>query len=119
MDFSPDRDDNLKGFYPRNLGISFGLLRSQDNVFGTVSHYGCIQIYDVMKYGPAKQAGLRKGDIIIEVGGTPVPKLPGAEKDTMTAFSMFLKTWQTGKVLHIKVAREGKEHDLYLDMSLV
>jgi predicted metalloprotease with PDZ domain len=116
MDFRVDPDDNLKGHHPIKLGVSFGHPRSQDNVFGTVSHQGCIQIYDVMNYGPAKQAGMRKWDIIIEVGGIPIQKLPGADKDPVCAFSQYLKSRQAGKFLHVRVIREDKELDLYLDL---
>ena len=116
MDFSPDRDDNLKGFYPRNLGFLFGQPRMQGNVFGTASHYGCIQVYDVMKYGPAKQAGLKKGDIVIEIGGTPVPKLPGADKDPVSALSLYLQAQAPGSVLHMLVLREGKEVPLHVQL---
>ncbi len=90
MDFSPGDDNNLKGKFPRKLGVALGLPRSKDPLFSPFQHYGCVQVYEVYKKGPALRAGMRDGDIIIEVGGTSVPKLPEACKDPVVALIKYI-----------------------------
>lgn len=116
MDFSPGDDNNLKGKFPRKLGVALGLPRSKDPLFSPVQYYGCVQVYKIYFTGPASRAGMREGDIIIEVAGNPVSKLPDAGKDSVLALIRYIQKQTPGSVLPILVAREGKEVHLYLEL---
>ncbi len=116
MDFSPSDDNNLKGKFPRKLGVALGLPRSKDPLFSAHQHYGCVQVYKIYSTGPASRAGMREGDIIIEVGGNPVSKLPDAGSDSVVALIRYIQTQTPGSVLHMLVVREEKEVHLHVEL---
>lgn len=116
MDFRQSDDNNLKGKFPRKLGIALGLPRSKDPLFSPTQYNGYVQVYEVYAGGPATRAGMRKGDIILDVGGTPVPKLDDAGKDPVSAVVSFLGSQKPGQVLHILVARDDKKVHLHVEL---
>jgi len=66
-------------------------------------------VIEPMPGSPALRAGLRPGDVILEVGGKPVDGLDG------DAVAKLLKG-PRGTVVHVKVSREG--YDKPLDFSI-
>jgi membrane-associated protease RseP (regulator of RpoE activity) len=63
-----------------------------------------VRVDDVSAGGPAEKAGLKKGDIIIEIAGKAVANVNGY----MTA----LQTQKSGVTLEVKLLRDGKEMKL-------
>jgi hypothetical protein len=60
-----------------------------------------VRIDDVSVGGPAENAGLKKGDVIVEIAGKAVPNVNGY----MTALQM----QKAGVTLEVKILRDGKE----------
>jgi S1-C subfamily serine protease len=58
---------------------------------------------------PAEKAGLRPGDVIVEVDGEPAPSV-----DTLIVKTLQMKA---GDVIHLKYEREGVSHTTDLTLS--
>jgi S1-C subfamily serine protease len=54
--------------------------------------------------GPADQAGLKKGDVIIEIAGKAVPNVNG--------YMAVLQTQKSGATVAVKILRDSKEMQL-------
>jgi C-terminal processing protease CtpA/Prc len=115
MDFTPSDDNNLKGKHPRRLGFAISHCSARTPHFDFNKHYGCAQVLDVYRGTPAQRAGLRVGDIIVEVEGIPVTKLHGSGLEPMQAVINAIKESNAG-VVDITVSREGKTVHVYLEL---
>jgi serine protease Do len=62
-----------------------------------------LQVGPVVPGGPAEQAGLRPGDVLLEVDGEKVE-----------TWELLLGKTRAGASLRLRIRREGKEHDLTL-----
>jgi serine protease Do len=60
------------------------------------------QVTDVVPGGPAQQAGLQSGDVVLAVNGVPVKSNIEMTREVAKA--------QAGDVIHLDVFRNGKEH---------
>lgn len=83
------------------LGVSIqGMTEELAKSFGLSQGRGAL-VADVVPDGPAEQAGLKRGDVIVEFDGHPVPsanELPRLVAET-----------PVGKEVPIKILRDGKE----------
>ena len=116
MDFSTSDDNNLKGKFPRKLGVALGLPHSKDPLFSSTLYYGCVQVYEVYGGGPAARAGMRKEDIVFEISGIPVPKLPDAGKDPVVALINYIRAQTAESVLHMLIMRDSKEVHIHIEL---
>ncbi|MDZ7816888.1 MAG: PDZ domain-containing protein [Planctomycetota bacterium] len=70
--------------------------------------YGCL-ITDVLKDGPADRAGVKAGDIVLEVNGKKV-------RDHI-AFYNLIYFHRPGEMITLKILRDGKEIELTVSVS--
>jgi putative serine protease PepD len=59
--------------------------------------------------GPAQEAGLRPGDVIVEINGEPAESVDALVVKTLTM--------KAGKVVHLKYERQGATHTAELTLS--
>ncbi|KUK32524.1 MAG: SpoIVB sporulation stage IV peptidase [Thermoanaerobacterales bacterium 50_218] len=86
-------------------GHSIGVLLQRQGVF--VVGYAAISSSDGKKYCPAKEAGIEPGDLILEVGGTPV------HSDTQVSL-LIDQLAKKKEVLEFKVKHQGKVHCIFI-----
>ena len=105
MYFDKNESENfsitLDGSYQ---GVGVQVLKNEED--------GNILITSVFKNSPAEIAGLKAGDIIIEIDGESVSKYSAEE------FSQKVKNGQT-EIFKLKILREHQEIDVVLKKSLV
>lgn len=111
MDFEPS-EINCERPTKKTLGVHLSLVSTRNNVFGQRDIYGCVQILKVLPSSAASRAELRPGDIIVEVDGIPVPKLPGAGKDTVSAFVKYWSSLDDVEIVKLVLVRNKSEHEL-------
>ena len=70
-----------------------------------------VVIQETIDRSPARAAGLRKGDILLAVGGTAVEDLPGAVN--------LVRKSKPGDEVILRVRRDGKEVDAKLKPNLI
>jgi len=76
--------------------------------FNVTSTEGVL-ITDVQENSPAKEAGLERGDIVVEYDGKPI-------RDVNHLRNVVAQT-ETGKKVKVKVVRDGKEKELTVKIS--
>ena len=64
-----------------------------------------------LKGSPAEKAGLKKGDVILKVGGAEVADLDGTVKAVRRA--------KPGDKLELRISRDGKEQDVTVKVSVL
>ena len=69
---------------------------------------GGVQILQVLEDSPAERAGMRRGDLLVELDGEPVPDA--------TALQRLMVHERIGRSVRARVLREGRE--LTLDVVL-
>lgn len=83
-----------------------------------------IQIYDVLPFGPADRAGLRIGDVITELGGTPVADAPNLTEWIQThnpgdVVTMTVCRGEQAQVVAVELGRwDGRERWRYVGLVL-
>lgn len=113
IDFTP-RAKEQGDIKTGRLGISIGAARIQFEKYG--ERLGP-QIYALEPGLPAQQAGLEKGDLILELDGKQVADLPGAGWDLVTAATMYLKK-HANKDIVLVIKRPGLEGTIKLVLRL-
>jgi uncharacterized protein (TIGR03067 family) len=63
-----------------------------------------------IKGSPAEKAGLKKGDVILKVGGTAVTGIDAAVK--------LVRQTKVGDKLDFRISREGKEEDIIITLGV-
>jgi S1-C subfamily serine protease len=76
--------------------------------FGVPNTHG-IALANVIADGPAAKAGLKVGDVITAVNGTPV--------DDVNSFRLQVAGFAPGTTVHLKVDRNGQNLDLSVTLS--
>lgn len=82
----------------KDISESFGL----DKISGVL-------ISEVLKNSPAEKAGIKEGDIILEVNGKPV--------DEFTSFPKIIASYLPGDTIKLKIYRERKEISLTVTLG--
>ena len=82
--------------------------------FGSVPDFGAEQgagyaIGGVSESGPAARAGLRQGDVLVDLGGFPVTDL--------TTFTSALRRHDPGDVVEVEVRRDGQPLRFYVTLG--
>jgi serine protease Do len=67
--------------------------------FGVAERAGVL-VADVVKNGPAEAGGVRSGDVIVELAGTPIKEVPDLQRRVAAV--------PPGQQVEIKVSREGQ-----------
>ncbi len=113
IDFTPPAEEQ-GDIKTGRLGISIGAARIQFEKYG--ERLGP-QIYALEPGLPAQQAGLEKGDLILELDGKQVADLPGAGRDLVTATAMYLRE-HGNKDIVLVIKRPGLEGTIKLVLRL-
>jgi uncharacterized protein YndB with AHSA1/START domain len=86
------------------LGVGVADIPPADRPVDGVSEGAGARINAVVPGGAAEQAGLRRGDIVVEAGGRPV--------GSASEFVRIIQASRPGSMLHIEIVREGERHVL-------
>lgn len=70
-----------------------------------------LTIGDVLKNSPAERAGLKQGDIVLEVDGKNIPNSPMAQQ-TLDAFSAAIDSKRIGEPLRLKIFDGAEKKDV-------
>jgi serine protease Do len=62
------------------LGVALGSRPLPPRLARELGRSGCVEVVEVVDGGPAAQAGLRAGDLIVALGGTPVEDVPTLQR---------------------------------------
>ncbi len=84
------------------LGVSWSQFRDPA-VYDPAIKAAGVQIQGVSKDGPAQQAGLEGGDIILSIAGQATPSMP--------VLRSVITTLGPGQTVPVKVSREGRTHE--------
>jgi serine protease Do len=90
------------GIYPQDVTPAMARAFGEKQIEGIV-------IGDVSPDGPAKAAGLQRGDIVLEVNGKPV--------SDSNQLRMSVSMMQPGTEIHIKYLRDGSEHTATIKLA--
>ena len=112
LNFDPSNDhyDWLSQEYRQRVGIWLTTAKPNDR-FGMPAIEGPV-VYRVVPNGAAEAAGLMKGDIILEVDGTPSAELPGGSTDLIGAVIQYINSTFGRSNLTLRV-RRGKDELLF------
>lgn len=100
------------GKYDRpTIGIEMGLLEDRDTYYDIrdLGYFSLLEIKGVTKNSPAKKAGIKAGDVVVEVEGIKVTGSPDIIE--------ILWTKQPGDTIDILVYRDGKIEELKLKLG--
>ena len=95
-DFAVYRDDIASSY----VGIGATI--------GPDTETGCIRIIATMENSPSEQAGIKSGDIIKAIDGTPYTSVQLSEAAT------YLKKGDEGTEVTVRIERDGEERDITL-----
>ena len=68
-----------------NIGIQMGLLDDKEAYYDIrdLGYYSLLQIEGVTAKSPAKDAGIKKGDVVVSFDGTKITGAPDINRDTL------------------------------------
>jgi S1-C subfamily serine protease len=79
------------------------------SIASRVGHKGGVQIIQVLQSSPAEQAGIERGDLLIELDGEPL--------DDATALQRLMVQERIGRSVTARVVRGGRERSLQLTLT--
>ena len=62
------------------LGVALGSRPLPPRLARELGRSGCVEVVEVVDGGPAARAGLRAGDLIVALGGTPLEDVPTLQR---------------------------------------
>jgi serine protease Do len=97
------------------IGIAIQpLSRDYAKYFNSPDREG-ILISDIIPGSPAEKSGLRPGDIVVEYNGE---KVSAEKEEDLNRFQVLVSQSQVGEPARLKVAREGKDTTISLQISM-
>lgn len=116
-DFEPwDNEAESERFErPIGLGIGIVLPAYQRYHFGH-RELGAVSVVAVEMGSAGERAGFAKGDLILEVDGSPVNSLPGSSTDLLTAVVAKLKSLRCDSNVRILIRRGDEERLITLTL---
>ncbi len=106
--FAPG-DDSGVAKSRRKLGLQLHL-----HELGTFDEFGLphrgIRVRRVIPNEAGYWAGVRDGDMILEIDNIPVQNLKGMTPDLLEAFTSFVRSTAIGDVIQILIKREDQNH---------
>ena len=113
-------DGDYKGF--PNLGVSFAqtLDETLRDFVGIAEKDGGIFVRNIAKEGSADKAGIKKGDIILSIGGMPIDSRGNyehAEYGKLSFSHLVRGGAKTGDVVKIEVIRDGEPMSIDVELA--
>jgi membrane-associated protease RseP (regulator of RpoE activity) len=106
----PDPEESLPGIRkPPKAWMGIQVEEADSETVARHGYDGGVRINHVTELGPAEKAGLREGDIIVEMGGVPITK-PSALRDHLMKSS-------SGQVVPVLVIRDGFPYECNVELE--
>jgi len=105
LDFEPPRGEyTQEAWHGIGISIAFPVVEypSYKQKLGP-------QIIAVTSGGGAESAGIKPGDMILEIDGKPVESLPEGAKDFVTASLTYIRDRAVGQILVLLIKRNDEE----------
>jgi S1-C subfamily serine protease len=88
------------------IGLAGGPRPLPPHARGRFAFDNCIEVVEVVEGSPAARAGLRPEDLVVEVDGTPTPRVEDLQRLMVAEL--------IGTPVSLRVLRQGAEHELEL-----
>lgn len=95
---------NVGGTPGSTLGASLGISAGESLEARQLGHPGGVRVAEVARRSAAARAGIKPGDIILQLGGDPIA--------SVEALALSLAGREAGKPVAVKVLRDGRERIL-------